>query len=253
MKETIIIEKKKVKLKNPVLITGLPGIGLVGRVVGRYLVDELKAEPLAYLYSPHFPHQVFMTKKGGLRLIRNSFYVVKGKQHDIIILIGDVQALTTVGQYEVASTVLDYAEKLGVKLIITVGGYSTGKINEYRHIFGATTSKKLLESFSKEGVIFGQAKGSIIGIAGLLPALAKLRNIDAICLMGETHGAYVDVTAAKNIVELLSRILGFSVDLKKLEQKAIESEKVLKKIEDEIARSMAAHFEQSNKTISYIR
>lgn len=253
MKETTIIEKEKLKLKKGVLITGLPGIGFVGRVVGKYLVEELKAKPVAELYSPHFPHQVFMTKKGGLKLIKNKFYVIKSKQRDILVLVGDVQALTTVGQYEVAGRILDYAQKVGVGLIITVGGYSTGKISEQRHIFGATNSKKLLKSFSKFGVIFGQAKGSIVGAAGLLPALGKLKGIPGICIMGETHGAYVDVTAAKRIVELLSQFLDFSIDIKKLEAKAAESEKVLKKIEGEIARSMIAQSESSNKNISYIR
>ena len=30
--ETVIIEKKKVKMRNPILIEGLPGIGLVGKI-----------------------------------------------------------------------------------------------------------------------------------------------------------------------------------------------------------------------------
>ena len=63
MKDTTIIELGKIKLKNGIMLTGLPGIGLIGRVVGRYLVEELKAKKVADMYSPHFPHQVIMTKK----------------------------------------------------------------------------------------------------------------------------------------------------------------------------------------------
>ena len=38
--KTMIIEKHKPKkLKDGILITGLPGIGLIGQVVGRYLVE----------------------------------------------------------------------------------------------------------------------------------------------------------------------------------------------------------------------
>jgi len=37
---TWIIEREKIKLKNGILITGLPGIGLVGQVVGRYMVEQ---------------------------------------------------------------------------------------------------------------------------------------------------------------------------------------------------------------------
>src|SRR4030095_7583749 len=52
MKETLVIEKKAPKkLRNGILVTGLPGIGLIGQVVGRYLVEELKAEKIANVIS----------------------------------------------------------------------------------------------------------------------------------------------------------------------------------------------------------
>ena len=249
----MIIEKEKIKMKKGVLIVGLPGIGLIGRVVGRYLSDELKGKKVADLFSPHFPHQVFMTKKGGLRLINNRFYFIKGKKYDILVLTGDIQAMSTVGQYEVAAAIVDYAKRVGVELIITVGGYSTGKVNENRKIFGVATSKSLLNIFKKLQVVFGEARGSIVGAAGLLPAIGRLHGVQGICLMGETHGGYVDVTAAKNIVNLLSGYLGFNIDIKKLEEKAKESEKVLKKIEEEVQRSMIAPYEPGKKGVSYIR
>ena len=253
MKETTIIEKEKIKTKKGILVVGLPGIGLIGRVVGRYLADELKGKKIADLFSPHFPHQVFMTKKGGLRLINNRFYLAKGRKSDLVILTGDIQAMSTVGQYEVASAVIEYAKKIDINFIITVGGYSTGKVNDHRRIFGVATSKELLAKFKKAGVIFGEAKGSIVGAAGLLPAIGKIHGLHGICVMGETHGGYVDVTAAKNIVDLLSRFIGFDIDLKKLEDKAKESEKVLKKIEEEVQRNMIAPYEGGKKGVSYIR
>ncbi len=253
MKETTIIERKKIKAKNAILITGLPGIGLVGRVVGKYLAEELKGTHFADMYSPHFPHQVFMTKRGGLRLIRNKFFLCKGKKHDVILLTGDIQAMTSTGQYEVAGAVLDYVEKMGVNTVITIGGYGIGKINESRRILAVASNEKVLEKFKKLGVVFGEAKGSIVGAAGLLPAFAKVRGIDGICLMGETHGGYVDVTAAKNIVTLLSKYLGFDIDLTRLEAKAKESEKIVKKIEEEIQTNMIQPFEANKKSISYIR
>ncbi len=44
MKETYIKEIKKVDLKNPILIEGLPGLGLVGKITIRYLIKRLKAK-----------------------------------------------------------------------------------------------------------------------------------------------------------------------------------------------------------------
>lgn len=253
MKETIIIEKKKIKkLRKPVLIVGLPGIGLIGQVVGRYMAKELNAKKIANLYSPHFPHQVFMTKKGGIRLIKNSFYHYKGKKRDIIIMVGDVQALNSQGQYEVAGKILEYCKKLKIKQLITVGGYSTGKISEKRKIFAVTTDKKTRAKLKKYGAVFGEAKGSIVGAVGLIPALGRSEKIDGICLMGETHGGYVDTPAAREIVKLLSSYLGVKISLKRIDERAKKSEKMLKKIEEEIRKSMETTFE-TKKSISYIR
>jgi uncharacterized protein len=254
MKETLVIEKAPFKkLRKGILLTGLPGIGLIGQVVGRYLVEELKADKVANVISPHFPHQVFMTKKGGLRLIKNSFYVYRGKKRDILILLGDIQAMSSVGQYEVAGAVLEFAKKAGVVEILTVGGYSTGKLSEERRIFGVTTTEDLRERLKKQGVIFGEAKGSIVGAAGLLPAIGKIHGIEGACVMGETHGSYVDTASARQIVVMLSKYLDLKVDLKRLNEKAQESQKVLKQVQDEVQKTMEAQFEQSNKNVSYIR
>jgi len=250
--KTEIFEKKRVKLKDGVLITGLPGIGLIGQVVGRYLVQELKAKRVATLYSHHFPHQVFMTKKGSMRLIKNSIYEYKNGKAELLILVGDVQAMSSIGQYEVTDAILDYAKKVGISRIITVGGYTTGKITDERKIFAVTTHKDMMAGFKKFGVIFGEAKGSIVGAAGLLPALGRLRGFKGLCLMGETHGGYVDTASARNIVKLLSDYFGIPIELKRLDQRAKESEKMLKKIEEEIQKTMITPYE-SPKGVSYIR
>jgi uncharacterized protein (TIGR00162 family) len=254
MKESTIIEKvKEKKLRNGILITGLPGIGLIGQVVGRYMVEEVKAKRIARLLSPHFPHQVFMTKKGGMRLIRNSFFVYRGKKRDVLFLVGDIQAMSSVGQYEVAGVVIDYAKKMGVKEILTVGGYSTGKISEERRIFAVTTSDDLQKRLKKYGVVFGEARGSIVGAAGLFPAIGQIAGIDGSCIMGETHGGYVDTASARAIVQLLSKYLEVPINLKRLDQKAAESQKVLKKIQEDIKKNMESQFESSSAVSSYIR
>jgi uncharacterized protein (TIGR00162 family) len=254
MKDTLIIEKKKLrKLKKGVLLTGLPGIGLIGQVVGRYLVEELKAEKIATLISPHFPHQVFMTKKGGMRLIRNSFFLHRGRKHDLLVLVGDIQAMSSVGQYEVSGAILDFCQKLGVREILTVGGYSTGKISEQRRIFAVATSDAVRSRLRKYGIIFGEARGSIVGAAGLLPSLGRFRGMEGSCVMGETHGGYVDTSSARQIVLFLSKYLGMPLDVKKLDAQAKESEKLMKKVEDDIKKSMQTQMVSAGQSVSYIR
>ena len=51
-------------LSDPVLIEGLPGVGHVGKLAADHLLDEFESEPVATVYSEHFPPQV--TVDGGV-------------------------------------------------------------------------------------------------------------------------------------------------------------------------------------------
>ena len=55
---TIRYIDKKPKLKNPILIEGLPGIGNVGKLAVEHLIDKTNAVKFAEIYSKDFPPQV---------------------------------------------------------------------------------------------------------------------------------------------------------------------------------------------------
>jgi len=58
-----------------------------------------------------------------------------------------------------------------------------------------------------------------------------------ICLMGETHGQYIDHKSAKGILEVLSDDLNIKLDLDKLDKKSKENSDLIKKIEEEAKKS----------------
>lgn len=253
MEQTTIVMLKKVKIKNPILIEGLPGIGLVGKLAADHMVRELKAQRIADVYSPHFPHQVVMQKNGAIRMLKNRIYHVKGKKNDLLVLTGDVQAVTSEAQYEVTGKLLDFFAKHKGKEIITLGGYGLGKsaVNAPK-VFGSATHKKIVEGYKKYGIVFGETRGSIIGAAGMLLGLGKLRGMQGVCLMGETHGAYVDAKSAQSVLEVLSKMLGVKIDTKKLQERAKEGEKFMKKMESEAAKQQNM-LAPASKELSYIR
>ncbi|MDO8339852.1 MAG: proteasome assembly chaperone family protein [Candidatus Burarchaeum sp.] len=244
MKETTIIlrkagkEKGALKLRNPVLIVGLPGIGLVGKLATEHMIREFKAEKVAELYSPHFPHQVLMTRKGTIRMLKNRFYVLRHpkKGSDMLLLVGDVQAVTSEAQYEVCGKMLDFFDSIGGKIIYTLGGYGTGKMVDKPRVFGSATHKDLVEQLKKQGLVFGVATGSIVGAAGMLLGLGRLRGMRGACLMGETHGGYVDAKCAQSVLKVLGTLLNIEINLTKLEDRAKESEKFMRKMEKEVER-----------------
>ncbi len=250
----IVRLRKRIKFKDAVMLVGLPGIGLVGQAACRYIIHKKKAKKIAELYSEHFPHHTIMKENGLLRPLRNSFYHFKDKSRDFVVLIGDVQAVDERGQYAVCGAILDFAKRMGVKKIITIGGYSTGVFKEEKKVFALVNDLKLKKDLEDAGVVFGEAKGTIVGAAGLLPAFAGFRGMEGICLLGETHGAYVDISSALAVLRILIRYLDLDLDLKEMEKEASAGEKMIRKIEEEIKKNVVMPCKDDDeRDLSYIR
>ena len=256
MEKTVIKEIKKVELKDPVLIEGLPGLGMVGRIATRYLAKELKAKKLAELYSPHFPYYVLVNKKGNVRLLRGNFYLWKNEagENDFIFFTGDSQAQTVEGQYEVASSILDYAEKQRVKTVVTIGGYRK-EVEETPKVIAASTSSDLLKKALQAEATTSPAGNPIVGTAGLLLGLARFRKIDALCLLAETRGYLPDPKAAKSVLKVLQKMLKVEVDLSGLDKEIEKSEKLvgrMQEIEERRERHARKMRRMEEEKITYI-
>jgi len=255
MKETVIKELTKVELKNPILIEGLPGLGLVGKIATRYLIKQLKAQKLAYLYSPHFPYFVLVSKKGSVRLLRGTFYFWKNErgESDLILFTGDSQAQTIEGQYEISNSILDFAQKHGVKLVITIGGYRVETDNP--RVVAAATSQSLLNRALQANAVISPMGSPIVGTAGLILGLAPFRRIEALCLLGETRGYLPDPKAAKSVLGVLLKILGINIDLAGLDAEIAKAESMvarLRKIEEKRMLQAEEMRREEDKKITYI-
>jgi uncharacterized protein (TIGR00162 family) len=255
MKETYIKEFSQIHPNNPVLIEGLPGLGLVGKIALRYLIKQLKAKKIAYLYSPHFPYFVLVNKKGSVRLLRGSFYYYQNpKGNDIILFTGDSQSQTIEGQYEIADRMLDFSGKYGVKVIATIGGYRI-EPQEKPRVYIAANDQTLLHQAIKGGATLSTAGSPIVGTAGLILGLAKFKKIEAICLLGETRGYLPDPLAAKSVLEVLKSTFNFDLDLKDLDDEIVKAETMVTKLQQiEIKRALEAeeNRKQEDKKTTYI-
>ena len=243
-----------VKLKNPILIEGLPGIGNVGRIAAGYLVSELKMKKFAELYSPHFLPLVILHPDSDVHLLKCEFYYHKGER-DIIVLTGDTQSISPEGHYEICDKILDFAEKMGVKEIVTLGGFAEGEDVKDPRVVGAVNKKELLKKYEKYGIDFTRRHsiGTIVGASGLLLGLSAMRDIPAICLMGETVALplITDPKAADRILQVLIKILDFKLDLSKLETTIEEMEERIKKTEN-IHKKMLQEMPKTKDDIKYI-
>lgn len=256
MKETFIKEFKKVELNNPILIEGLPGLGLVGKIAIRHLVRELKAEKFAYIYSPHFPYFVLVSKKGNVRLLRGTFYFWKNKsgKNDFIFFTGDSQAQTIEGQYEISDCILKFAKQYDAKMIITIGGYRM-EAKDKPKVIAAATTQDFLNRALQAGAEVSPTGSPIVGTAGLILGLSHFRKTDALCLLGETRGYLPDPKSAKSVLEILQSMFGLDANLAGLDEEIAKAEKMvtrLQKIEEKRALEAEETRKEEDKKVTYI-
>jgi uncharacterized protein (TIGR00162 family) len=236
MKETFIRRIKEVSLRDPILVEGLPGVGHVGKLVADHLVEELCAELIIEIYSPHFPPQVMVKDDGTIKQVRNEIYAYKGKDGhpDLLLLVGDYQSATNEGHYELTGIFLDIAQEHGVKRIYALGGYGTGQFVDKPTVLGAANNIALVEEMKQHDVVFQENEpgGGIIGVSGLLLGLGELRNMDAVCLMGVTSGYLVDPKSAQEVLRVLCNALKIEVGMAALQERGKEMEKIVGKLQE---------------------
>ncbi len=243
---TKIVETEKPKLKDPLFIEGLPGVGNVGRIAAGYMVEEMRCKKFAELTSSHFMPFVLLHQSSAVHMLKNEFYYWKAKkkgQRDLIILIGDSQSVDPEGHYEIAHEILNYVKGLGVKEMFTLAGLSVGEQPAKPRVIGAVSDPEMLKKYKSFGIDFdaGSKVGTIVGASGLLLGIGKYYGIKGICLLGETVGFPIipDPKSAEEVLKILVKILNITLDTSKLDKKVKEMEDFIKKIQDVEKRTMA--------------
>ncbi len=195
------------RLRNPVLIEGLPGIGLVANLATLYLIRKLNAKPFGKIYSSAFQDMIIIAEDGDFRSPVSELYYYKSESggDDLILLYGSTQALTSKGQYELCWNILSIAESYGCKYVITLGGYRPGRKVREPRLYYAASDPVMAEK--ARGLGAEVLNGRIFGVAGLLIGLCRLRNMRGFCLLAETPGTYPDKAAAREVLKALTRIL----------------------------------------------
>ena len=223
---------EEVELENPIFIEALPGIGHVGKLAADHMIDELGATKFAEIFSPTFPPQVLVRDEGVIENMFNELYYIKdlGEDNlDLIILVGNTQALSPEGQYLVCKDILEYVTGFGIDRIFTLGGMATGQPVENPKVFGAATNEANIELLREAGIEIRSNDGGIVGASGLFLGLGVRQGIHGSCLMGETTGYIIDAESAEVILNKLSLLLNFEINVDKLEERAEETREMIAK------------------------
>jgi len=236
------------KLVSPRLVAAWPGVGNVALIAATYLKDKLEAEEFGEIEPSGFfePGGVFI--KGNIieapQFPQSKFYYwnSEGEGKDIIFFLAEAQP--AFGAYGYAGMVLDLAERFGVSRIHTLAAALTEHHPEKPRVLGAATTMELHEELKNHEVVLA-SDFYVAGLNGLLLGAAKERNIEGICLLGETArytARIANPRSSKAVLEILTQLLQVEIDMTELEELAVDTDKQIKEVADELRREYLQHF-----------
>ena len=225
------------KLKTPNLLAAWPGIGNVAMIIANYLKAKLNFKELGYFEASYFFDPIGVLVKDNVveepNFPQSDFYYFKntGGGKDLILFIGDDQPATK--GYELAHCILDVGERFGAERIYTCAAAMT-RIHhtEPPKVWGVATSH-LLSYGLKEHNLESASNLQIAGLNGLLLGVAKEREIDGICLLGEVPSYASRVPnpmAALAVLKVLSSMLEIKIDFAELAKMAVEAGERIKQV-----------------------
>ncbi len=236
-----LIEHRKVSPNNPVLIQGLPGLGLVGKIAVQYLIDQYNPPLVARIVSDLIPlpdgSAGVRVEEEDLKLASIDLYYLKrdGSRRDVILMTSEAQPVPW-GQYRIAERVIKYVSSLNVNLVLALGGYVPGSPN-IKGIFACTNDPDLMRELESYGVKRLRG-GYVTGACGIIVGMAYVHGIRSACLLGTTGGSFPDPEASKRVLQVVDKIIGGQTDFSEMDR-MIEREKELMEELRRAAREIA--------------
>lgn len=231
---------KNLKLKNPVLIQGFPGAGLVGTISSLYLVEKLKMEFVGYIHSskfpplaaihngrPYFPARIYASKKYNLYVILSEFVI------------------PTQFIYPLAQEIYNFSKKYKIKKIISLGSILKKENIDYQTIYAVVSTQKLMDELEKKNVHVIK-EGVTTGVSSILLSKGAMENFEVISLLSNSSDSSIDLMACYNLLLKLKNYLNFDINLNELESDAKKMEEQIHKLLEKAQESKTEEEEESS-------
>jgi proteasome assembly chaperone (PAC2) family protein len=247
MKDAIKIRARP-KLNEPNMLAAWPGISNVAMIVASYIARKLEFKELAEVRAPYFFDPIGVMVRSNVveepQFPQSRFYYYKNPGgSDLILFMGEAQPNTS--SYDLANTIVDAAERFKVKRIYTCAAAIT-RIHhtEEPKVWGVGTDETVVKDLSGHSLAQG-GNLQIAGMNGILLGVAKERNLEGACLLGEVPNYTTRLhnpMAALVIVRALSELLSLKIDYSELKMAAMESRERMKEIAAEAMEEYIDYF-----------
>lgn len=237
----ILLDKKP---KSPIVISGFPGVGMVGAIAAEFLIQHMGTEKIGRIILDKSPALVAIHEG---KLIE-PFSIYYSRKYNIVVVHSILAVQGT--EWQAAAALLSICKTLKAKELISVEGVASGSEESQQprnsRIFYYTNSaarEKLLRRQKieklKEGIIMGPTSAVLI----------RAERMPVTCFFAETYNQLPDSNAAAQVIKALDSYLGLKVDYKPLLQLASKFEEKLRNI---MAQSQKAEDLRDKKQMSYV-
>ncbi|MHA1229121.1 MAG: PAC2 family protein [Candidatus Helarchaeota archaeon] len=224
-KDLQTIDIENIKSKSPIVLVGMPGICMVGRMAVLNFIKGLKAIEYKRIYYHDFPPHAIVNEKGKMEIPCVSLYYWENKNsNDLILITGQSQPSSAEGIYELSDYLCKYCEELNTKWILALGAFVPEEpvLND-RKVYISGSDMELVEYLlkSSKGRPIILEGGYITGANGLIPAWSNIQyNIPGACLLADTLPySQLDPNASKELVIILQDRLNIEVSMEFLDKR----------------------------------
>jgi len=227
-----IKETKKLDFKNPVLIEGFPGVGMIGTISTFYIVEKLGLDLIGEIVSSHFPPVTSIHEFKPLSPAR----VYGSVEKNIIVLFSEFVIPAEI-VYSLSNKIIDYALSKNVRVIYSFAGI--GVENPPDVVYGIASNDEVAEELKRNKISLIK-EGATQGVSGVLISQCALRNFPAANLLIPTD-KLLDPRASAKLINVSSKLIGFELNTDELIREANEIEKKIKGSFDKV-KSMSSDY-----------
>ncbi|TFF95240.1 proteasome assembly chaperone family protein [Candidatus Thorarchaeota archaeon] len=221
--EAKVVQTKKLKMKEPLLVCCFPSAGVVGTIAANTMIEQFNMEEIAHVRSKYMPSAaVFLDG-----LLRHPFRIHAKEEQNLIVVTTELP-IAEQGMYAVSSALLDWASSIGVKETVILDGIPVQGMPSDRKVLYAAEREKLADLESDESMEILK-KGIITGIAGSILSETLCRDMVGFALLTPAIAVIPDPDGAVQLLTALNRLYDVGVDVAELEE---SGDQIRKKMEE---------------------
>ncbi len=221
-----VVLEKEIEAENPVLIEGFPGIGLIGNIVTQHIINSEDYEQVGVIDLEELP-PVAIIYDGVINLPIRIY-----EKNNFIVIVSDISVPNN-STNKFAKKLINWAKEINTKELVSIGGIRTMK-EEKNRVFSASYNKEGIESLKEKTEIF--SAGNIMGVSGSILSQAKINDLPAISLLGETERGQPDPKSAVSVIEVLNDRYGMEIETEKLLEEAERIEREMEKLAERMRK-----------------